>query len=604
MGAFSSQYTGNELDLVISKVLGDTYRGEGAPGCHLVGDKSETPMNLNDLAIPGKYTVYFFYNGPADTEGDQLSVSPIFVHVYWSGQMLYQTIRLGPKLYWRDLISGDLTWKMIDMGVEATRVVDNLYTDKDIDEAAGEVSLSANMGAELRKMVERRQIGNINLLDCTDVLQGYSNSSDMTRIENYWISEGTCRIYNQVFTKQNPGIISDISTDDVVYDDVNSKYPWETQLFEIRSQNGGSFTSYGSYIKGTQRIGKYQSFTASVILDKFTLKSATEETHAKVFIKIACQRGLGSPTSLNEIVETMEYPLRDFINSFGEDVAYNGGIGRLHVTLNARKYGVTDNNTTKSDNLEDYQSGPFCIRVSFGITDPDGGVVEAQFYHPKLEFGDYATEYNHSANDLRYWYTNTEKIFDTRINAKSGDDFEDQDGLVYSDETNQFNHEAVAVGGGGGFNKYDSLSDASHNSRVDKILVLIPGDNTSTNPKRLVFWDGNEWINATNPALVEAYPDASEIYRPENDSIPHDCGWLNQTGETDSTPAVLNYYDRDRDKWRPVGAMPQKIWHISEESPTDPALRTLFWIKKSTMAPHIYVNGGWRPLLTVWGATT
>ena len=600
MGAFSSQYTGNELDLAISKVLGDTYRGEGAPGCHLVGDKSETPMNLNDLAIPGKYTVYFFYNGPADAEGDQFSVSPIFVHVYWSGQMLYQTIRLGPKLYWRDLISGDLTWKMIDMGVEATRVVDNLYTDKDVDEAAGEVALSANMGAELRKMIERRQIGNINLLDCTDVLQGYSNSDNMTKIANYWTIESNCEI-----VREAGSVISDIST--IESGDETAENPWEMQFFKVKNPNGGSFTSFGSYIKGTQMIGKYQSFTASVVLKEFKFTNSdinvTDNEHAKVFIKIVCQRGVGSPSSVTETVETMEYSLKDFIKSFGEDVAFNGGIGKLRVTLNARKYGTTTNTDIRSDNLSDYQNGPFCIRVSFGITDPDGTVEYASFYHPKLELGDYATEYNHSANDLRYWYTNTEKIFDADINATSGDDFDEQDGLVYSATTKEFNHEAVAVGGGGGFNKYDSLSDAANNSRIDKILVLIPGDNTSTNPKRLVFWNGTEWISATNPALVEADQDTM-VYRPINDMVMHDCGWLNQADETDSTPAVLNYYDTQRSKWRPVGAMPQKIWHISEEAPTDPALRTLFWIKESTMAPHIYVNGGWRPLLTVWGATT
>lgn len=601
--AFTSKYTGNELDLAISRVLGDTYRGDGAPGCHLVGDQSEMPLNLNDLAIPGKYTVFFFYNGPSDLDGDQISISPIFVHVYWSGQMLYQTIRVGPKLYWRDLLSGDLTWKLINMGIEAVRVVDNLYTDKDQDELATEMALSANMGAELRKMIERRQIGNINLLDCTDVLQGYSNSDAMTKNEKYWIMDDDCSI-----EIGSGNIISDVST--LESGDESATNPWQMQFFVSKNASGGTFTSYGSYIKGTQYIGNTQTFTASVMLKEFLCANQTEvnigaTSSIKAFIKIACQRGVGHnyDESVPEIVVTKEYSLDELLTSFGEDLSHDGSVGKLKVTLNMREYGNGNNTSSEFTKLDDYYKGPYCIRVSFGVTDPDNSMQSATFYHPKLELGDYATAYNHSANDLRYWYTNSEKIFDCDINATSGDEFDEQEGLVFDNNTKEFNHEPVAVGGGGGFMIYDDIDEATKNPRVDKILVHIPGNNTSSNPKRLIFWNGTEWVSVTNPALIEAAEDATE-YKPVNDAVPHDCGWLNQKSETDSTPAVLNYYDEERSCWRPAGAIPSKIWHMSEEPPTDPALRNLFWIKTSTMAPYIYFDGGWHPLLTIWGATT
>ena len=570
MGGYTSAYTGDELDLTISRVLGDTYRGDASPGCHLIGDKSEMPVFLNDITIPGKYTIYFYYSDPeflADS-----AISPIFLHVYWSGQMLYQTIRIGPRLYWRDLISGDLTWKMIDMGIEAVRVVDNLYTDLDKDESADEMALSANMGAELRKMIEAQHIGNINLLDCTGTLQGYADSREYSRFDKYWTFVNAHYMFDATSSSVGTDKISDISNDENV----------GTTVFVVK--RNGYVLSNGSYFKSGSAY--YEPFTASVYLrliwnvDGHFSDEYTESD--KVYIKIIVKY---DDSSYDDIVVTKEYSIKDIYT----DPKCNADVFRLSVTLNKESFGnpnVVDRNI--NDNLRKR------IYVCFGVECGEY-INQITFTQPKLEYGDYATQYNHSTNDLMYWYTNCEKIFDVDINATTPSDFNEQDGLVYNSSTEEFDHEPVAVGGGGGFNIYNTESDAASNTRKDKILVFIPGNDTSANPKRLMYWNGSKFINAVPDALIESST---------GNSIPYGSGWLDVTNETDSIPAILKYYDDDRKKWRPVGAAASQIWTMSENPPTDPALNHLIWVKESTMAPYICVNGQWRPLLTIWGAST
>lgn len=574
--AYTSQYTGAELDEAIRLTLGGEYRGDTGPGCHLIGDSSDMPQNLNDLAIPGKYTVYFFENGPVGVDN---VISPICVQVYWAGQFLYQTITIGTKFYWRDLISGDLTWKMIDLGVEATKVVDNLYTSVDRDASADEMALSANMGAELRKMIEKQAIGNINLLDCTGELQGYIDSDNITRYQNYWTSENATWEYAST-TNTTPSVATDISG------------LLNTGLTSVKINYNGYVTSFGSYIKAATSF--VEPYTASVYvraIDPNVAYDTLLDTD-KVYIKIIVK---DSSDSNNDKVVTKEYKLSDIVQS----IEFAAGLYRLQVTLNRELFGTVDEWTKDVTDC-----GTRTIHVCFGCTCSED-VPWVQFFHPKLEYGYYATEYNHSANDLKYWYTNCEKIFDVDIDATTSSDFNEQDGLVYDSTSDEFKHEPVAVGGGGGFVTCTDVSELESNTRKDKILAFVNAKNNTASPKRLICLDSEtgEWITVTNPAFVRAARDPSG-YFPVNNSVPYDCGWLDITNENVGTPAILNYYDEDRNKWRPVGAIATSIWILQEDPPTDSSQQHLIWIKESTMAPYIYVNGEWRPLLTIWGAST
>ena len=580
--AYTSQFTGSEMDEAIRLTLGGTYRGDTGPGCHLIGDKVDMPQDLNDLSIPGKYTVYFFTNGPAGVEN---IISPICVQVYWAGQFLYQTITIGTKFYWRDLISGDLVWKMVDLGVEAVKIIDNLYTDIETDESADEMALSANMGAELRKMIEQQEIGNINLLDCSGELQGYPGSVDMTRFENYWVNHNATYNVNYRQRLEGESLLPKVVTD------ISNEENYGMTLFQVNYD--GYMLSYGSYIKAYEEFS--QAYTASVYVKNtyYNLNSSDISDSDIIYIKIILK---DSQDSSNDIVVTKEYKLKDIVNTD----EFSTGVFRLSVTINREMFGTVDDAPGKD--VTDYTKRT--IHVCFGC-ECNEVVQYVTFYHPKLEYGYYATAYNHSANDLKYWYTNCEKIFDVKINAESPRDFINQDGLVYNSNTKKFDHEAVAVGGGGGFITCNDISQVNSNPRKDKVLAFVNSKTNTSEPKKLVCYDSEtgQWIPVTNAALISAIRDSS-AYKPVNDSVPYDCGWLDITEETSSIPAVLNYYDARHSKWKPVGAIASKIWICQESAPTNPADQHLIWIKKSTMAPYIYVSGQWRPLLTIWGAST
>ena len=166
---YVSQFTGDELDFAISSALGDKYRGNLSPGCHTIGASMDMQVDFDSLTIPGKYTAYFYLHGPKTLIG----VSPICIQVFWGATMLYQTIQVGARLFWRDILSGNLNWKEVDLGAEAAVIVDNLVTDLAADENAAKMVLSANMGAELRKRLEQLQIGNVNLIDFSNVFDDY-----------------------------------------------------------------------------------------------------------------------------------------------------------------------------------------------------------------------------------------------------------------------------------------------------------------------------------------------------------------------------------------------------------------------------------------------
>ena len=203
--AYSSFFTGDELDYAIASALGNKYRGVTTPGCHLIGDTTDKFVDFDDLLIPGKYTVYFYTNGPEKLmSGDQrqqytsFSVRPVFLQIFATGgDHLYQTIMTCAKLYWRDMWAaedkdefGHIPWRDVDLGIEQAVIRNSLeMSPTGVDE-----SLSQRMGTLLVDTIEKLMIGNVNLLDYSNGVFLYEyknvNTRDIDKVDaifrHYW----------------------------------------------------------------------------------------------------------------------------------------------------------------------------------------------------------------------------------------------------------------------------------------------------------------------------------------------------------------------------------------------------------------------------------
>ena len=180
MGAYQSLFTGHEIDLVVDRLLGNKYQENIDPGCYLIGETQDMPENLFQITLPGKYTIFFYYDiGPDNVEIEMpwqtlfktTSVSPIFLQVSYEGNHHWQRLYIGAHLYYRDLDladgSKDYNWKHIDLGVQKVDVIDHLKSER------ADAALSANMGIHLKSIIDNLVIGNINLADNTGLVRGF-----------------------------------------------------------------------------------------------------------------------------------------------------------------------------------------------------------------------------------------------------------------------------------------------------------------------------------------------------------------------------------------------------------------------------------------------
>ena len=170
MGIYASEYTGAEHDVAVGRILGNKYQDSEDPGCHLIGTDSSNPQNLFEVILPGKYTIFFYEDiatGNVPITMPFAGNSPIFMQVTYDGENHhYQRITIGAGLYYRDLMSGNYDWIFVDMGVQQIDVIDNLTSTR------VEAALSANMGRELKSIIDNLSIGNLNLLDNSGLLRG------------------------------------------------------------------------------------------------------------------------------------------------------------------------------------------------------------------------------------------------------------------------------------------------------------------------------------------------------------------------------------------------------------------------------------------------
>ena len=560
--AYASLFTGDELDYAVANALGNKYRGNLSPGCHLIGQSVDTCVDLDDLLMDGKYTIYHYINGPAaflteedgtsyeeydpdtptddDAPYDRLinqaayTVRPIYLQIYHTGgDHLYQTIMVGAKLYWRDMYSAEniiqyddgngnvyshIPWRSVDLGIEASVIKSSF----EYDPVGNNIALSQRMGTAVIDYIRRLAIGNANLLDFTNGFFMYSrrtfdqssSASDINdEMSKYWVMNNSAIEtipYDDIDTTLNVGGTNLQTGLMPLFDDIDDEI---ISLF--RADAGGSFSNYYTSNGGNEIINKIAvsantAYTASVYLiydptfissdDSAFITISNNGTAVKTnTIKLNClasaqeyaDASMDVPIGAvykNDIYDGTEYtsvgPSDDSEFKHYIVAPSQNGFYRLTVTL--------DSNDISPDSERE-------ISISFGVT---GNTTGAIFVLPKVEYGVYATQYNHSWGDLYYYFTNCESFFGVPIDINHPKDFKFQDGFIYGGykcnecgyEGNSedfpvlvtptgttpecpkchstdvrtdahFNVEPIAVGGGGGFVQHteDDLSIAYAN---------------------------------------------------------------------------------------------------------------------------------------------
>lgn len=510
--AYTSLFTGDELDYAVAKALGNKYRGNITPGCHLIGDTVEMAIDLDALLIPGAYTVYFYTNGPealatgTEEEIDEnplraFSVRPLYLKIYATGgDHLYQMVLVGAMLYFRDMwsaedkdpITGHIPWRSLDLGVEGTVITNNLeYSEGGTLEA-----LSQRMGTALVDAIRKLQIGNSNLLDFTN---GFYMYGDRTNSANEMKYHWDC-IY---------GDIDMVTYDDIIDGSITfpsgsainiTKFPLFDDIDDtIIAMFKSSSTSNDAIFTSDPENNKIYmtnnaQYTASVYL-LYDTRFASMSDNAEAFISLR----IGSNTirtrsiKLNRLVSPAEYsgPATDLYcynkilvgtdyDTSYEDKpdwtdTYNGKFKVIEPSASQLGYYRLTVTVDPSD-LSD-RSDLDNISIQFGFSNAYG-----IFVLPKVEYGEYATQYCHSWGDLQYYFVNCEEFFGVPIDVTGPSDFNEDDGFVFVPEKTvegqtipaHFSAEPIAVGGGGGFviHTEDDLTIFNNTERNDYYVAL------------------------------------------------------------------------------------------------------------------------------------
>jgi hypothetical protein len=418
-------------------------------------------------------------------------------------------------------------------------------------ESGVSISQSQRMGTAVIDYIRRLAIGNANLLDFSNGFFLYSFNrqgqpipdSINSEIEKYWSFTDNSTIetiaYDDINMTDNVSEKLNI-THMPLFDDIDDEI-----ITIFRAGNNGVFSNYYNTIDATKSINKISvsantAYTASVYLI-YDPSFIELDNSAKAFISIGVA-GSEKTTyiKLNTLASEYDYehhqpPITipndaEYINHVYDNTDYKNNDASSDSDFRHYNVAVSDRGfyrlTVTIDPNDIDTSQDTNIRIAFGVVGGNASaeppkLVRALFTLPKVEYGVFATQYNHSWGDLYYYFTNCEAFFGVPIDLEHPSEFKLRDGFVYGgyecetcgyegdyndfvvpgqldltcpkcDGTNikppHFNVEPLTVGGGGGFVQHldDDLSistllDKSIAYSTDTEHEVAPGSGHGTN---------------------------------------------------------------------------------------------------------------------------
>lgn len=659
---YTSGYTGEEMDTILSQMAGDEYGEDITPGTRLVGKTSDMPQDLNELIIPGMYTAYFYVHGPKDLQ-KMNGTSPISISVFSSEDYegtgkssLWQTIitisyatsdiesvdiEAGSTLlylFYRDISEdadvditssvNDYGWVKILLSNGNMSVINNLYST---DASA---ALSANMGRYLKYLIDQDNVGVANLLGSSGIKYSYGNDSTIfsTVWSDYSLKDGvyTTRdtnggndIFGLGFYINNNKYTNVRLFNPVLYFDnyINRDY-LEISTMGIATDDT---TYYGFRLNSDFEVpvnASDKAFTASF----WAMNVSASNLDPSIYLEIRLCDSNHNLLSTNKLTITED--MGQTLDSGAE-----GDTGTINMSDEYYSYdtvvvsaaSLTPNQWTRISAtitgvdkfIEDGKEKGYDVRyvmMHFGIM----GEGQVRFSNLKLERGKIATDATLSLAEMWAEFDNANFIRSIPVDSSVDiDSIEDGQGLIYQSETNEdgtsngkWIKKFIATGGGGGFVVQNTPPINT------EVLWYVHGtDNatgycTSTSGTGVTLYhyeDAFYFYDKTGYSGAGWYP--AEYNYTVGDNPPGNTRkmWLNtNNGKYSSTESPdLNYYDPNTKTWRIVGSEARPCWVIQDEEPTG-ADADLMWITTSGIASVPYKKPGtdttiWLPIQAIWG---
>ena len=535
--SYKSQYTGAEVDLAVSKLLGDDYDNSASPGCKLIGINQDLPQDLNQVTIPGMYTIFFYFNGPEnDTEHVDFRSkmpSPIRMRVYWEGSKEIQWILYDTDVYYRD-IQVTTKWTKVELAAKAIKIIDNLFSDEK------ESALSANMGRFLKEYIDGRQIGGQNLLTNSSFTVSYYDNN------TGWIWSSDV---------DGSGVIADNDSATWIH---SMTKPVIRQVAITNNHTTGAISFMTDPDVMPHVYAGTCSYTASIYLSKALGMTKVDPQTGKKYLEISLQIAVTNDFGSQYLAQSQPTVIR--INE-SDVIDSSGNIAHIRIT-----------NTFANP-------GNIAGKIMFIISLITPGKVYA--YAPKLEFGDYATEWNQSMPEQYEDYCNAKKFYGTQIEqASQTNPLKQQTGYRYDTTKDKFVLDQLAVGGGGGFISGTTAPTEKQCLWFDK----------STYDGYLRYHNGTNWVQIPIASIIAGTTSPTDTSK----------WWLDTTTEDNVIAASLKYYDAARKIWRMPLTSPAKCFTIQATAPEN---KSLIWIHSDTHIPRVYddTTSQWIIMHAAWG---
>lgn len=560
MGAYKSLYTGHEIDLAVGRILGNKYQENIDPGCYLIGETQDMPENLFQITIPGKYTIFFYYDiGPDNVEIEMpwqtlfktTSVSPIFLQVSYEGNHHWQRLYIGAHLYYRDLDladgSKDYNWKHIDLGVQKVDVIDHLKSER------ADAALSANMGRHLKSIIDNLVIGNINLADNTGLVRGFDAWS--TTHAAYATRDTSKTLCSRPAFKMDASNLISLTESVVVA---------QSNAYCTEAIYGMTYTA-SAFVSNTTKDGS--------VFIQITFEDANHQR-----INGSKYEEIIQPNSETwkriSVTVTNEY-----LNAKYVKIAF--GVNKLtlaHFALPKLEWGVYATQWMPSyyDMWTEFDNANFINEIPVDIDIDNIKQQQSIVYdESKKSFVNDYVAVGGGGGFIQSVEAPTEKQVLWFKLPKLDNTYDEQDHSVPKDSHYDFK-----------LYRYAGLVEAS--TDVDdwnKTAMDALSDD--------LFCEGDrEWVKVVPPAY--AYYGKNEWGIFED----FDRAWLNKDTEDEYHPATLNYYDTTHKKWRPIGAAPAANWVFGATPPAD---TEKMWIQTPQFVLKFYYDGAWVPIHAIWG---